>query len=159
MTSPHTNPRLALALVSFTVLGAMLVAPSATAGMRTTSPPSPGELAHRMLELVNRARDHQGLPVLRMHAHLAAEARHHSTGMASDGALSHTPNLDDLVRDAGGTVFGEDLGKGRGLQGIWEAWLHRANTRQIVLDPRFHHVGLGVVHVGGYYWVTFQAFD
>jgi hypothetical protein len=28
-----------------------------------------------------------------------------------------------------------------------------------MLDPRFHRVGLGVVHVDGYYWVTFQAFD
>jgi hypothetical protein len=26
-------------------------------------------------------------------------------------------------------------------------------------DPRFHHVGLGVVHADGFYWVTLQVFD
>ena len=56
-------------------------------------------------------------------------------------------------------MFGEDVGKGRGLRGIRDAWLRRADTRRILLDPRFHHVGLGVVHVDGFYWVTLQAFD
>jgi uncharacterized protein YkwD len=79
--------------------------------------------------------------------------------MARTGNISHTANLADLVDGVGGSVFGEDLGKGRGLQGIRDAWLRREDTRRIMLDPRFRRVGLGVVHVDGYYWVTFQAFD
>jgi len=52
-----------------------------------------------------------------------------------------------------------DLGKGRALEGIRNAWIRRADTRRILLDPRFLHVGLGVVHVDGFFWVTLQAFD
>ena len=79
--------------------------------------------------------------------------------MARKGVISHTPNLADLVRSVGGSVFGEDLGKGRGLRGIRDAWMRRADTRRIMLDPRFGHVGLGVVHADGFYWVTLQVFD
>jgi uncharacterized protein YkwD len=79
--------------------------------------------------------------------------------MAKTGSITHTSNLAELVRSVGGTVYGEDLGKGRGLEGIRNAWIRRADTRQILLDPRFQHVGLGVVHVDGFYWVTLQAFD
>jgi uncharacterized protein YkwD len=79
--------------------------------------------------------------------------------MARSGAISHTPNLADLIRSVGGTVFGEDVGKGRAIVGIRDAWLTRPDTRPILLDPRFHHVGLGVIHIGGFYWVTLQAFD
>jgi hypothetical protein len=37
--------------------------------------------------------------------------------------------------------------------------MRRADTRRIMLDPRFHHVGLGVVHTDGFYWITLQVFD
>jgi uncharacterized protein YkwD len=94
-----------------------------------------------------------------MHARLSTEALRHSKRMARAGAISHTPSLADLVRGVGGSVFGEDLGKGRGLRGIRDAWLRRADTRRIMLDPRFRQVGVGVIHVAGYYWVTLQAFD
>ncbi len=159
MTSPRTRSRVATSLVLLTLVCASFVAPSARAGEDTAPRPTADELAHRMLRLVNRSREMRGLPELRMNARLSKEALGHSRHMGRTGAISHTPNLADLVREVGGSVFGEDLGKGRGLDGIRDAWLRRADTRRIMLDPRFHHVGLGVVHVDGYYWVTFQAFD
>lgn len=79
--------------------------------------------------------------------------------MARAGAISHTSNLGDLIRGVGGTVYGEDVGKGRGIVGIRDAWLRGPDTRPILLDARFHRVGLGVIHVGGFYWVTLQAFN
>ena len=159
MTSPRTRSRVAASMVLLTLIGAAFVAPSVHASARSTPRPTADELARRMLNLVNRSREVRGLPELRINARLSREAMRHSKRMGSAGTISHTPNLADLVRGVGGSVFGEDLGKGRGLQGIRDAWLGRAETRRIVLDPRFHHVGLGVVHVDGYYWVTFQAFD
>jgi uncharacterized protein YkwD len=111
-----------------------------------------------MLELVNRSRGAHGLTPLRLNERLGREALRHSRRMARDGAMTHTPNLAELVRSVGGSVFGEDLGRGRGLHGIRDAWIRRADTRRILLDPRFDHVGLGVVHVGGFYWVTLQVF-
>ena len=112
-----------------------------------------------MLALVNRSRQSRGLPRLRLNLRLGKEALKHSRQMARAGAISHTADLDNLIRAVGGTVFGEDVGKGRSIVGIRDAWLRRPDTRPILLDARFHRVGLGVVHVNGFYWVTLQAFD
>jgi uncharacterized protein YkwD len=158
MTTPGTRSRLAPGLVMLALIAGAFIAPSARAVATKDARPE-DELAKRMLDLVNRSREVRGLPQLHPSARLCPEALRHSRRMARTGAISHTPNLADLVRGVGGSVFGEDLGKGRGLQGIRDAWLHRSDTRKIMLDPRFHHVGIGVVHVDGFYWVTFQAFD
>ncbi len=159
MTTSRTRSRLATSLVIFALVGAAFVEPSAQAGARRSPGPTANELEQRMLNLVNRSRAVRGLPELHLNARLWHEALRHSKRMARERAISHTPNLADLVRGVGGSVFGEDVGKGRGLKGIRDAWLRRATTRQIMLDPRFHHVGLGVIHDGGFYWVTLQAFD
>jgi uncharacterized protein YkwD len=159
MNTPRTWSRSAASLLLLSLVIPMFLAPSARAGARMAEPPAADELAQQMLRLVNRSREVRGLPELRMNARLCKEALRHSRSMARIGEISHTPNLAELVRRVGGSVFGEDLGKGRGLQGIRDAWLRRTDTSRIMLDPRFHNVGLGVVHVGGFYWVTFQAFD
>lgn len=159
MTTPRTRLRVAASVVMFALIGAAFVAPFAHADARRTPGSTADQLERRMLNLVNRSREVRGLPQLHLNARLCHEALGHSKRMAKDGAISHTPNLADLVRGVGGSVFGEDVGNGRGLQGIRDEWLRQATTRQIMLDPRFHHVGLGVIHDGGFYWVTFQAFD
>jgi uncharacterized protein YkwD len=142
-----------------TLVAAAFVAQPAYAGGRSVSRPTAEVLVQRMLNMVNRSRETRGLPELRINERLCREALHHSKRMARAGAISHTPNLAELIRGVGGSVFGEDLGKGRGLQGIRDAWLRRADTRRIMLDPRFRRVGLGVVHVDGFFWVTLQVFD
>ena len=159
MTTPRTRSTVAASLVLFALLSVTLVAPTAEAGPRRGPQPTSDELAQRMLTLVNSSRASHGLPLLHVNERLSREALHHSRRMSREGVISHTPNLADLVRGVGGSVFGEDLGKGRGLRGIREAWMRRADTRRIMLDPRFGHVGLGVVHADGYYWVTLQVFD
>jgi uncharacterized protein YkwD len=141
------------------LMGVSLVAPSVQAAPRTGVRPTDDELARRMLTLVNAARDHHGLATLTMNHRLSGVALRHSKRMARSGTISHTSNLGDLVRSEGGSVYGEDLAKGRGLRGILDAWLERTDTRRILLDPRFRRSGVGVVHVNGFYWVTFQAFD
>ncbi len=159
MTTPRSRSSVAASLVLFALLSVALVAPTADAGPRRGPRPTADELAHRMLALVNRSRTSHGLPQLHMNKRLGREALRHSRQMARKGAITHTSNLADLVRSVGGSVFGEDLGKGRGLRGIRDAWMRRADTRRIMLDPRFPHVGLGVVHADGFYWVTLQVFD
>jgi uncharacterized protein YkwD len=113
----------------------------------------------RMLTLVNRSRGLRGLPALRIDQRVSREALAHSRSMERQGAISHTPNLAAIIVRAGGTVFGENVGKGRGLRGIRDAWLRLSDTRRILLDPRFHHAGVGVIRADGFFWVTLQAFD
>lgn len=167
MTTPRVRT-LVVSLMAFSTLAtpfAHHAAVTRTLALRpagapiTRSAPVPGELRATMLALVNRSRESRGLPALFVNEPLSREALSHSRKMARDGAIFHTPNLADLIRGVGGTVFGEDLGKGRGLQGIRDAWLRKPDTRRILLDPRFSQVGLGVVHTNGFYWVTLQAFD
>jgi uncharacterized protein YkwD len=151
-------------VVSLTVsvaLGAVFVVPVARAQSPTHAAirPASNVLRDRLLALVNRSRQSRGLSRLRPNAPLSREALKHSRDMARAGAISHTPNLANLIRGVGGTVFGEDIGKGRAIAGIRDAWLRRPDTRSILLDTRFVRVGLGVVHIGGFYWVTLQAFD
>jgi len=159
MTTPRTRSTVAASLALFALLSVALIAPTADAGPRQGQGPESQEFRRHMLALVNRTRATHGLPLLRINDRLSREALRHSRQMAREGGISHTPNLADLVRSVGGSVFGEDLGKGRGLRGIRDAWMRRADTRRIMLDPRFHHVGLGVVHADGFYWVTLQVFD
>src|SRR5882672_1994976 len=85
--------------------------------------PASSELRDRMLGLVNRSRHTHGLPRLRLNLRLSHEALKHSRQMARAGAISHTPNLSELIRGVGGSVFGEDVGKGRAIVGIRDAWL------------------------------------
>jgi uncharacterized protein YkwD len=159
MITPRTRSTVAASLVLFALLSVTLVAPAADAGPRRGQRPTSDELLQRMLALVNRSRASHGSPLLRINDRLSREALRHSRQMARKDAITHTPNLAALVRSVGGSIFGEDLGMGRGLRGIRDAWMRRADTRRILLDARFAHVGLGVVHTDGFYWVTLQVFD
>ena len=161
MTTPRARSRLVVSLAVSATIGVSFAAPLAHA-QSPTHPvvrPTSNDLRGRLLALVNRSRDRNGVPRLRLNLPLSSEAIGHSRHMASAGAISHTSGLVDVIRGVGGTVFGEDVGKGRAIVGIRDAWLRRPDTRSILLDPRFHQVGLGVIHISGFYWVTLQAFD
>ena len=147
-----------LCLLSFAQASPRAVGDHATR-MTPRGPRGPDQLRTEMLELVNRTRQLRGLQALRINERISQEALEHSRRMASAGDISHTPNLLAIISSVGGTVFGEDVGKGRGLRGIRDAWLRSTETRTILLDGRFHQVGLGVIHADGFYWVTLQAFD
>jgi uncharacterized protein YkwD len=159
MTTPRNRSRLAASLLLLALVGATFIVPSAQADARAGGRMTMNEITRRMLSLVNRSRANHGLVELRINEDLSKEALRHSRHMAKTGSITHTPNLAAIVRHVGGTVFGEDLAKGRGLEGIRNAWIRHAETRRILLDARFQHVGLGVVHVDGFFWVTLQAFD
>lgn len=160
MTTSRTHPRLVVLLMLGTILAATFAVPSVQARPHVAHrQPSDHELPDKMLGLVDHSRANRGLPRLELNARLSREALEHARQMAHTNRLTHTPNLLDLISDVGGTVFGENLGKGRSLKGIRDAWLRSEATRRILLDPRFHHVGLGVVHVDGLFWVTLQVFD
>ena len=160
MTTPRTRSRLVVLLILGTIVTATFAVPSVQARPNAAHrQPSDHELRDKILGLVDRSRASRGLPRLELNARLSREALDHSRRMAQTNQLTHTSNLGDLISQVGGTVFGENLGKGRSLRGIRDAWLRTDPTRSILLDPRFHHVGLGVVHVDGFFWVTLQVFD
>jgi len=147
------------ALLAALILGLLAPAAKGQPVRTATRQPTPTELRDQMLALINRARATRGLASLSLNGRLSGEALGHSRAMAREQRLFHTPGLVVLIGSAGGSVYGENLGKGRGLRGIRDAWLRHGDTRGILLDGRFRHAGLGVVHAAGFYWVTLQAFD
>jgi len=171
MTTPRTRS-LVVSLTVSTMLASLVMLAPAHAQPRSHAAPAARvgvqdahdahgstALRDKMLALVNRSRHLRGLPALRIDDRVSREALSHSRSMSRASAIAHTPNLAAIIVRAGGTVFGEDVGKGRGLRGIRDAWLRRSDTRGILLDRRFQHAGLGVIHRDGYYWVTLQAFN
>jgi uncharacterized protein YkwD len=160
-----TTPRIRSLVVSLTVsamLTSLVLLTSAHARPLEARRPVhivAADTRDEMLELVNRSRRLRGLPALRINERVSREALAHSRLMSRTGTLSHTPSLAVIIVRAGGTVFGEDVGQGRGLRWIRDAWLGQSDTREILLDSRFHQAGLGLVQVDGFFWVTLQAFD
>lgn len=168
MTAPRTRSRVVARWILVATAGATILAPAVGAQPLGPVAPAhalgvplsgPAELRHRMLGFINRSRTSRGLEPLRIDRRLSAEALGHSRKMARESRIFHTPGLAAIVAGEGGTVFGENLARGRGLRGIRDAWLRRTDTRRILLDPRFRRAGLGVLHRDGFYWVTLQAFD
>lgn len=133
-------------------------APAGAAGERGSAGAGPIELRDELLRLVNRARARHGVAPLRLNAGLSESALEHSDRMAGQNRLFHTPNLDELIGQVGGSTFGENLAQSRSLHGIVKEWLRGSSTRENVLGARFRRAALGVVHPGRFFWVTFWPY-
>jgi uncharacterized protein YkwD len=133
-------------------------APADTARAHGSAAAGPIELRDELLRLVNRARARHGVEPLRLNAGLSESALEHSDRMARQHKLFHTPNLDELISEWGGSTFGENLAQGRSLHAVVQEWLRGSSTRENVLGARFRRAALGVVHPGGSFWVTFWPY-
>lgn len=112
------------------------------------------ELEAKMLELVNREREKEGLKPLAADAELTEVARQHSADMFARGYFSHqTPeNLSPFDRMRNAKVrfltAGENLALAptldRAHTGLMNSPGHRAN----ILKPQFGRVGIGIVDGG-----------
>jgi uncharacterized protein YkwD len=113
-----------------------------------------------ILEVINQARTHHGLPPLQGNAQLRAAARSHAQRMASNQKLSHQfpgePRLRERLAFAGvrfhtdGETVAFDESAEAAQQGLMDSPPHRA----IILDPQYDAVGIGVVERDGTVWVT-----
>lgn len=133
--------------------------PTDPGGMRNT------EVEYLSLDLVNRARQDEGLESQLVYdASLSEVARAHSRAMRDQGFFAHTDPQGhgfSYRLQQGGVVYtvaGENLAMvtnspdpaGTAHRGFLDNPVHRSN----LLDPRFTHGGVGVVHRDGTYWIT-----
>lgn len=102
--------------------------------------------------LINRERAAQGLSPLSEAGDLLAVARRHSGRMVSRDAVFHNPNLSSEV--GGWQLLGESVGTGATVQQIHDALMESKVHREVILQPRFTEVGVGVLRVGEALWVT-----
>jgi hypothetical protein len=119
------------------------------------------ELEQRLVALINAERAAEGLPELKIEAHLNSSAQSHSEWMGETGTFSHTgedgSSATDRIEDAGFPLTGSwqtaeniafisvtgelDASEAdRMHEGLMESADHRAN----ILDPDAAYVGIGL---------------
>jgi uncharacterized protein YkwD len=108
----------------------------------------------RLLDLVNDARVHRGIPRLHERTRLDEDAQRHSARMARERRLFHTPDLYSKVRTFDPRIWGENVGVGSTIRQVFRAWMRSAPHRANVLDRRYDSAGLGIVRSGGRFWIT-----
>lgn len=127
---------------------ALLSLNGAGAGFATTS----GHEEAGFLALVDRERATRGLGGLAEAEDLVAVARRHSARMASENDVFHNAGLSSEVD--GWELLGENVGVGPTVGDIHRALMESKVHRDVILQPRFTQVGVGVVVVGEEIWLT-----
>ncbi len=107
------------------------------------------------VRLVNQSRADNGLAPLTPYAPIRDVARGQSIRMGQQNRLYHNPNLQADVQAAAPDWqrAGENVGQGWDVQGLHDAFMNSPGHRANVLGD-YNYVGIGVVHAGGYTWVT-----
>lgn len=101
---------------------------------------------------INSERASQGLRALSVAGDLVAVARDWSEQMASDGYISHDPNLPYKV--SSWSMLGDNVGRGSDAASIHQAFMNSESHRRNILESRFTHIGVGVVDAGDKIYVT-----
>lgn len=125
------------------VLVAALAAPVAVASAGQAAAATSPE--RRMLQMVNAAREKQGLSALEMSRRLSRRAERNSRTMARHRKLSHSGNLR--------SGMAENVGVGTTLRLIMRAWMASPEHRDNILG-KYRIAGLGVDKSAGFFWVT-----
>jgi uncharacterized protein YkwD len=108
----------------------------------------------RMLQLINEMRTGRGLPAMQLNHRLSPESWDHSRAMARRVELFHTPNLANIIEPFGATVWGENIGVAQTLRRILSLMMASPPHREHLVDPRLGWIGIGVVRMHGWLWVT-----
>jgi hypothetical protein len=99
----------------------------------------------RFLALTNQVRADHGIAGLSIDSQLTGIARRWSANMAAAGTISHNPNLASQVTEYW-IKLGENVGMGGSVDAIQQAFVNSPHHYENIVDPAFHHVGIGVVY-------------
>jgi uncharacterized protein YkwD len=141
---------LSVAAVATVALAAALLATSPVTAQ--SAGPSVAAIERRMAELANQSRAAVGAGPVAVDVNFAAASRDWSCQMARTDNFAHDPNF------AAGGALAEIIAARSGADGDAGAHLHQQFLdspahREILLNPAYTRVGIGVCVVNGY-WVT-----
>ncbi len=108
------------------------------------------------LEMVNRAREEEGLSPLKVNSQLMRVARLKVQDMLDNGYFSHTSarfgSPWDMMRkyNVSFKCAAENIAGNKTLQGAFDAWMEDDNHKGNLLNPKFSHTGIGVVESPAY---------
>jgi hypothetical protein len=109
---------------------------------------------------LNASREQAGVPPFRLDPKLTEAARRHTVLLQQHREISHQyanePPLTDRLRAAGAffNEAAENAGLNSDLDNVNEMFLSSPGHRANMLNPDYTHVGIGVVHSGGTFWIT-----
>jgi hypothetical protein len=130
------------------LLGISLLVVFLTAGLATPSAnAAPADDEAHFVALINDLRASKGVRPLQVHSHLVSVARNWAATMASAGSIWHNPNLRSDI-EAGvpnWQVIGENVGVGPNVPVLHQAFIDSPGHYKNLVDPRFTHIGVGVV--------------
>lgn len=113
----------------------------------------------RMVRRVNRARAEEGRAELVIDEDLSSVASAHVEEMVARGRLYHT-STDTLGRRVTNwQVLAESIGVGPDVGSLFDALMSSAADRRNLLDPSFHHIGVGASRQGDRLWITLLFSD
>jgi uncharacterized protein YkwD len=107
----------------------------------------------KVLHFVNQYRHQHGLGYLREDGDVDRMSHRHSTAMADARTLFHSTNLLVKLRTKDPTRWGENIGYGPRLWGLFRAFVRSAPHRHNLLG-QFRSTGIGVVRRNGCAWLT-----
>ncbi len=113
---------------------------------------APSYAATGYLGTLNNERVSHGLTPLRTSAALTQVAQAWARQMAATRWLRHNPRLQDQVGNW--RELGENVGDGRTMSSLAQAFWNSAEHRANILDPQFRQVGIGYVRRDGLIWIA-----
>ncbi len=119
---------------------------------------------NHIFKQVNAERAKKGLPALQIDYRLVQTARAKSWDMLKGGYFDHqSPTLGspfDQMKKAGIPYHyaGENIAGNSSAAGAMVSWMNSSGHRANILNPRFNHIGIGVVDGGPYGKMLTQQF-
>ncbi|WP_167000619.1 CAP domain-containing protein [Mumia sp. ZJ430] len=152
MIAPYGRPRRPTAATpksAVLALAGVLVA--ATAMLFAAAPPASAAPADTIASLANDARAAQGASPLARNAALDAVARGWAHQMASNGSLSHNPDVADEI-PSGWRRVGENVAQGyRTAAQMHSGWMNSSGHRANILGD-YTDIGVAFIESGGTTW-------
>ncbi|MFZ5944504.1 MAG: CAP domain-containing protein [Bacillota bacterium] len=123
-----------------------------------------GQAENEMLNYINQERQKEGLAPLKMAVQLVDIARLKSQDMVDKNYFAHnSPTYGspfDMMKKFGVTydIAGENLAGNGSVLGAHNALMNSTGHRQNILNPKFTHIGIGIVKGGPYGSMYTQLF-
>ena len=148
----------------------LTVSPGSNASMPLDIVTTPDELVvddekeRALLSLVNKEREKAGASTLTVDVTIVAVARAHSKDMLLRRYFSHnTPDGKDLGNrlDAAGVHYssaGENIAFAPDVESAHQGLMNSPDHKKNLLDPEFHHVGIGIIATTKYGIMVTQDF-
>ena len=110
---------------------------------------------------VNKARSRRDLGTVALDKELSLVAEAHSKAMRRKNSLEHSREEWMRQRVTRWEIIGENVGRGRSVDSLHEAFMASEGHREIVVDEEYRNLGVGIAPDGDYIWITvlFEAYE